>query len=159
MFGADTVTVARRGEYYRLSLPVGATVDVVEFEHALTEAAASSARGDLASRIALREKALALYTGDLLPELCASEHIGAERQRLRRYAAAAAAALASDYRSLGDDEKAMDAAQRSVQLDPEQEIPWLMLAQLHEKAGDHVSAEYVRREHSRIQAALEVSAP
>jgi hypothetical protein len=46
-----------------------------------------------------------------------------------------------------------------VQLDPEQEIPWLILAELHDRAGDPVSADYVRREHARRQANLEVSTP
>jgi DNA-binding SARP family transcriptional activator len=159
ILGADTVTVGRHGEHYRLCLPVGAAVDVVQFENALTEAAATSARGDVDGRIGLRERALALYAGDLLPEFCGTEPVEAERQRLRRRAAAAAAALASDYRERGELAKAMDVAQRSVDLDPEQEIPWLMLAELHQKAGDHVSADHVRREHSRIQAALAVSGP
>jgi DNA-binding SARP family transcriptional activator len=158
ILGADTVRVGRRGEHYRLCLPAGAAVDVVQFEKALTEAAAASARGDIDGRIDLREQALALYPGDLLPEFWGTEHVESERQRLRRRAAAAAAALASDYRERGEFAKAMDVAQRSVDLDPEQEIPWLMLAELHEKAGDHVSADHVRREHSRIQAELTVSA-
>jgi DNA-binding SARP family transcriptional activator len=158
-FGAHTVTVRRRGEHYRLCLPNGAAVDVMEFENALAEATAASARGDVQSRVGLREKALALYAGDLLPEFCETEHVGSERQRLRRRAAAAAAALASDYRGLGECEKAMDVAQRSVDLDPEQEVPWLILAELHEKAGDYISADHVRREHSRMQADLEMKAP
>ena len=78
---------------------------------------------------------------------------------MRRSAAAAAAALASDYRTLGDYEQALVTAQRSVQLDPYQEIPWLILADLHEKLGDVSSAEYVRREHARVRAELEVSVP
>ncbi len=45
-----------------------------------------------------------------------------------------------------------------LKLDPYQEIPWLILADLHEKVGDFSSAEYVRREHARIKADLEVSA-
>jgi DNA-binding SARP family transcriptional activator len=158
ILGADTIRVGRRGEHYRLCLPAGADVDVVQFEKALTEAAAASGCGDIDGRIRLREQALAVYTGDLLPEFCGTEHVESERQRLRRRAAAAAAALASDYRERGEFAKAMDVAQRSVDLDPEQEIPWLMLAELHEKAGDHVSADHVRREHSRIQAELTESA-
>ena len=88
-----------------------------------------------------------------------SQHIEDERDRLRRSAAAAAAALASDCRTLGDYEDALGAAQRSVELDPYQEIPWLILADLHDKVGDMGSAEYFRREHARIRAELEVAAP
>jgi two-component SAPR family response regulator len=117
-----------------------------------------SARGDLLGRISARQEALNLYAGDLLPEIYVSEHIDSERERLRRSAAAAAAALASDYRTLGDYEQALVTAQRSVELDPYQEIPWLILADLHEKVGDVSSAEYVRREHARMRAELEVAA-
>jgi DNA-binding SARP family transcriptional activator len=156
MFDADAVTVRRRGEHYGLCLPDGAVVDVVEFEKALAEAAAASARGDVQARVALREKALRLYGGDLLPEFGETEHVDSERQRLRRCAATAAAALASDYCGLDDYEKAMDVAQRSVELDSEPESPWLLLAELHEKAGDHISADHVRREHSRMRADLEM---
>jgi DNA-binding SARP family transcriptional activator len=159
MFGRGEVVIRRRGESYRLCLPAGATVDVRDFTKALARAATLSARGDLPGRISARQEALNVYTGDLLPEITASQHIETERDRLRRSAASAAAALASDYRTLGDHEQALVTAQRSIQLDPYQEIPWLLLADLHEKVGDVSSAEYVRREHARLRTELEVSVP
>jgi DNA-binding SARP family transcriptional activator len=158
MLGQGEVVIRRRGESYRLCLPSSATVDVRDFTNAISRAATLSARGDLLGRISARQEALNLYAGDLLPEIYVSEHIDSERERLRRSAAAAAAALASDYRTLGDYEQALVTAQRSVELDPYQEIPWLILADLHEKVGDVSSAEYVRREHARMRAELEVAA-
>ena len=158
-FGQGEVVIRRLGEAYRLSLPSTASVDVRDFTAALSTAATLSARGDLPGRILARQQALDLYTGDLLPELTGSQHIEDERDRLRRSAAAAAAALASDCRALGDYEDALSAAQRSVELDPYQEIPWLILADLHDKVGDISSAEYLRREHARIRAELEVATP
>jgi DNA-binding SARP family transcriptional activator len=158
MFGQRDVLIRRRGESYRLCLPSDATVDVRDFTDGLSRAATLSARGDVPGRIAARQGALNLYTGDLLPEITGSAHIESERERLRRSAAAAAAALASDYRTLGDYEQAMITAQRSVQLDEYQDIPWLILADVHEKLGDVSSAEYVRREHARMRAELEISA-
>jgi len=158
MLGQGEVVIRRCGESYRLCLPSSAAVDVRDFTNAMSRAAALSARGDLMGRISARQEALNLYTGDLLPEFSGSEHIDSERDRLRRSAAAAAAALASDYRTVGDYEQALVTAQRSVELDPYQEIPWLILADLHEKVGDVISAEYVRREHVRMRAELEVSA-
>src|SRR6185503_9437810 len=104
------------------------TVDVCAFSAAIARADALSARGDMAGRVAARQEALTLYAGDLLPEITGSTHIESERDRLRRSGAAAAAALASDFRTLGDYEQALVTAQRSVQLDPYQEIPWLILA-------------------------------
>ena len=159
MFGQGEVVIRRRGESYRLCLPSRSTVDVCDFTNAISRAATLSARGDVMGRISARQEALNLYAGDLLPEFTGSQHIDTERDRLRRSAAAAAAALASDYRTLGDYEQALVTAQRSVQLDPYQEIPWLILADLHEKLGDVSSAEYVRREHARVRAELEVSVP
>ena len=158
-FGQGEVVIRRRGESYRLCLPSTASVDVRDFTAAVSTAATLSARGDLPGRISARQQALDLYTGDLLPELTVSQHIEDERDRLRRSAAAAAAALASDCRTLGDYEDALGAAQRSVELDPYQEIPWLILADLHDKVGDISSAEYFRREHARMRAELEVAAP
>ena len=158
MFDGGEVVIRRSGESYRLCLSIGASVDVRDFTNALSRAAAMSARGDLQGRISAREDALALYTGELLPEITGTQHVDNERERFRRSVAAAAAALASDYRKLGDYANALGAAQRSVELDPYQEIPWLILADLHEVLGDVSSAEYVRREHARIKADLEVSA-
>jgi two-component SAPR family response regulator len=137
-----------------LTLPANAHVDVVEFERALTDASASSVSGDTEGRIALRQRAVSLYAGDLLPESGGLEHVEAERHRLRRLAAAAAAALASDYRTLGEDAKAMEVAQWSVCRDPEADTAWVILAELHEDAGDHASASYYRRERCRMQAEL-----
>ena len=156
VFATEGVGVQRRGDCYRLSLPTNAHVDVVEFERALTAASMSSARGDVQDRIALRERAISLYVGELLSESGGNEYIEAERERLRRLAAAAAAALASDYRGLGDDAKAMEVAQWSVCRDPEPESAWFMLAELHEDAGDHASGQYYRREYWRVQAELAV---
>jgi DNA-binding SARP family transcriptional activator len=147
------VEIRRHGESYCLCLPTGAISDVRDFTNALSLAAAASARGDRDGRMRLREKAMSLYIGDLLPEM-AVDAVDAERQRLRATAAAAASALASDYAATDDWEKALTAAQRSVDLDPGQDGPWQLLAQLHEKAGDVSSAEFVRRQHLRVQAEL-----
>lgn len=158
MFGGGDVVIRRRSESYRLCLPAAATVDVRDFTNAISRADTLSARGDLDGRVCARQQALDLYAGDLLPEITGSAHIETERDRLRRAAATTAAALASDYRALGDYERALVRAQRSVQLEPYQEIPWLILADLHEKVGDITSAEHVRREHARMREELAISA-
>jgi DNA-binding SARP family transcriptional activator len=155
----DVVTIQRRGEGYRLVLPPGGTVDVCEFDAALVRAAAASARSDMVGRMTARQEALDLYRGDLLPELALSEHIDNQRGSLRRKAAAAAAAMASDCRTMGDYERALASCRRSVDLDPYPEMPWLILADLYEKVGDASSAEHTRREHARTLAELELSAP
>ena len=157
MFSESDLVIRRRGESYRLSLPDRATVDVRDFADALSRAATASARGDVRGRVVARQEALNLYTGELLPEMSGAPNIDEERERLHRAAAAAAAALASDYRTLGEYEQALVTAQRSVQLDQYQDNAWVVLADLHETLGDLSSAEYVRREHARIRADLEVA--
>lgn len=157
MFGDTGLSIVRSGESYRLCLPARATVDVRDFADALARAAAASARGDLRGRVAARQEALDLYTGELLPEFSGSSAVDAERQRLNLAAAGAAAGLASDYRTLGEFERALAVAQRSVQLDPYQDSAWLVLTDVHTTLGDDSAAEYVRREHARLRADLEVS--
>jgi DNA-binding SARP family transcriptional activator len=156
MFGRAELVIGRRGESYRLELDERSTVDVRDFTDALARAAAASARGDLRGRMSARHEAMNLYTGELLPEISGSAYLDAERHRLQRAAAAAAAALAADHQSLGEFEQALAMAQRSVQLEPYQDTAWAVLAELHESLGDHSSAELVRREHARMQTDLDV---
>jgi len=152
-FGAVGLDLRRHGESYRLCLPDEAVSDVRDFTGALSLAAAASARGDQDGRVKLREKAMALYSGDLLPDM-AIDAIEVERQRLRAAAAAAACALACDYASVDDVEKALGAAQRAVDLDAGQDGAWRLMAELHERVGDVSSADYVRHQHRRVRADL-----
>ncbi|MEV3904143.1 BTAD domain-containing putative transcriptional regulator [Mycobacterium sp. NPDC050551] len=150
------VGIDRRGESYRLCLPASAAVDVGAFADAVARAGMLAARGDVAGRMAARRAALDQYTGDLLPELTGMSHIEVERDRLRHRAAAVAAALAADHLALGKHDQALAAAERSLQLEAEQDTAWLVLADLHAQLGDEGSAECVRREHARIRAELGV---
>lgn len=154
LFGGS-VAIARHGESYCLRLPAGAVVDVEQFTAALAAASAASARGDTDRRMTARRTALALYTGTLLPGLTV-EPVEQERQRLRRAAAAAAAGLAADHRARGEYGPALAAAQRSVDLEPCQDMAWRVMAELHDAGGDASAAELTRREHARIQAELTV---
>lgn len=155
LFENTGMELLRRGDAYRLCLPPESATDVREFERALSDAAAASARGDTAGRVRGRQAALALYTGDLLPEDGPAEHVAEIRGRLRRAAADAAAALAADYRDTGDATSAHDAAQMAVRLNPYQDPPWLLLIDLHEEAGDTCAAELVRREYASVRADLD----
>jgi len=148
------ITIERTREKYRMSLPDNATVDVVAFDELLSRASVTAAQGDVGGRIAAREEILGLYAGDLLVDFPPTDHVDAERCRYRRGAAGAAAALAADYHTLGENDLAMKVARRSVELDPEDESAWLLIADLHDATGDHVGAEHVRREHALIQADL-----
>lgn len=148
------IRIERTGDKYRISVPTNTEVDVVMFDDFLTKASVSAVQGDIDGRIAAREDVLRLYTGDLLTDFPSGDHVDAERRRYRRAAAAAAAALAADYHGLGESDLAMTIARRSVDLNPEDETSWLIIADLHDAAGDHVAAEHVRREHAQMQAEL-----
>lgn len=148
----------RHGESYRLALPADSTVDLRVFEGELRRAQEAATYGGVAAGIAARESGLAQYTGDLLPEDGAAEYVVDERERIRMVAAVTATALAQDCHQLGLIRQAQSAARRSVQLDPFQDIPWMLLTELYESTGDLSAAECVRREHAKVLASLESDA-
>lgn len=152
--GSEMLT--RRGDAYALTLPAGSTVDVRSFEQGLREAARCSKHGDILAAVKARESALAMYTGDLLPEDGPAEHIVGDRERLQLAAAAAAATQARDNRELGRTKQALDAARLSVQLDRYQDLAWDLLAELLEESGDLTAAAHARIEHTRAQSDLDV---
>jgi DNA-binding SARP family transcriptional activator len=151
--GPDVLT--RHGDAYRLALPEGSTVDIRSFESTLREAASCAARGDTAGSARNRAAALALYTGELLPEDGPAEYLVDDRDRFRLAAASAAAGLARDTLELGRPREALDAARRSVQLDRYQDLAWELLVQVHEASGDSSAAARARHEHARVQAELD----
>ncbi len=155
--GADMI--GRHGDAYRLALPPGGAVDVLEFDAAVRDAARAAARGDRAEAIASRETALAAYTGDLLPEEGPAEQFSAERDRYRLAAAEVAARLAEDHHVDGAPAAALAAARRSVHLDRYQDAAWRTLIEVQLAAGDATAAERTRRDHARAQAELDIVAP
>ncbi len=152
--GADTLR--RHGDTYQLALPTGSTVDVVDFERAIAAADTAARRGDVAGAAGSRDRALALYQGDLLPEDGSTDPIVGTRDRLRLAAAAVAAAAAAEHARLADPDRAMTAARRAVELDPYQDPPWRLIIDMHEAAGDASAAERARQEHVRVRAELGV---
>ena len=144
--------VVRRGDAYRLSVPPGTRVDVRDFEALLKSATSAATTGEA---LTMRQRAVALYTGELLPEEGPAEFVAGTRDRLRVAAASAAASVAQDAASIGRDREAAAAARFSIDLDPFQDLPWRLLAELHEAAGDSSAAEQVRRDHARARDELE----
>jgi DNA-binding SARP family transcriptional activator len=147
--------IVRDGDAYGLILPPGSEIDVAAFERALRAASTAVTRGDPVHAVAAHREAMALYTGELLPEEGPAEYLVAARERLRLAAAGAAAAAARESRQLGELGEAIAAARRSVELDPFQDTAWELLAELHTDAGDHLAAAQARRDHSRAIAELE----
>jgi DNA-binding SARP family transcriptional activator len=144
--------IVRHGDAYRLELPPGSRVDVRDFEALLRRASAAETREQA---LAARQEALGLYVGELFPEEGPAEFVVATRDRLRVAAAGAAAAAAQDAAAIGRAREALAAARLSVDLEPYQDLPWQLLADLHEAAGDISAAEQARRDHARARDELE----
>lgn len=152
IFEQHGLGVLRRAESYLLQLPPGSTVDVPEYEQALADAGAPHVALD--DRIRHRRRALDLYRGDLLPEDHCLEHVTRERDRLRRTAALAAAALSEDLMTAGSNVTARAAAELSLRIEPYQDAAWITLIRLVTLSGDSSTAQRLRREYNRMRDEL-----
>ncbi|HWJ52083.1 MAG TPA: BTAD domain-containing putative transcriptional regulator, partial [Propionibacteriaceae bacterium] len=151
--GLPEDSVRREADAYALRLP-GCVDQLHDFERLFRQAAREDASGRRPEALRCRLDALDLYTGDLLPEVGPAEWVVGERDRLRVVAARVGAEAARLAYELADFDTAVHAAQRSLQLDPFHDPSWTLLAELHERLGDHSAAEMTRREHARVVADL-----
>ena len=71
--------VARDGEAYRLALPDGASVDLIEFDRAFADGRAARARRDIDRSIGTYQRVVDLHCGELLPEDGPAEWVVQER--------------------------------------------------------------------------------
>jgi DNA-binding SARP family transcriptional activator len=153
--GLDAAAVLpRHADAYRLELPEGSLADLRDLQTEVTLADAARAEGDLTASVRHREIALALYTGELLPEDGPSEWVVDERERLRLLATTAATTLARDLRALRRLQEAIAAAHRVVQIDPWSDLGWRLLAQLYDEVDDPGTAARCRRRHQEVAREL-----
>jgi DNA-binding SARP family transcriptional activator len=146
--------VRRRGDAYRLTLPAGSRIDVLDFDRLVRAAAPHLRQGRPGEAVRSLSQALSLYVADLLPEDGPAEWVVPERERLRLLAATAAADLAVAQRELGELREAQVAARRSAELDPVQDAAWRLLAELYEEADDFSAAARARQDQARAHAQL-----
>ena len=106
-----------------------------------------------------RLAALDRYAGDLLPEVGPAEWVVEERNRLRLLAASVGSAAARDALAAGELRTALDAARRSVALDPYHDSSWQLVVEINERLGDQSAAAVARREQARVWADLGLVAP
>lgn len=143
-------TLARHGDTYALVLPPGSESDVAEFAAGLQAAKlARHARDADAERGALAQ-ALAAYRGELLPEDGPSEWVTEIREHLRQQAATAAGRLAELELAGGDLRSAIDAARRSVDIDPFRDASWRLLIVACDQAGESAASARARREYTEV---------
>jgi DNA-binding SARP family transcriptional activator len=151
--GLPEDSIRREADTYALNLP-DCVDQLGDFERLIRQAARDEAAGRTRVALRCRLEALDLYTGDLLPEVGPAEWVVAERERLRVGAARVGAEGARLAYELVDFDTALRAAQRSLQLDPFHDPSWALVAELHQRLGDHSAAEMTRREHARVIADL-----
>jgi DNA-binding SARP family transcriptional activator len=144
----------RHGDAYALELP-SADDQLADFERLAYEAT----RAQPPNALRLRLAALDRYTGDLLPEAGPAEWVVEERTRLRLLAAEVGSGAARDALAAGDLRTALEAARRSVALDPYHDSSWELIVEICERLGDHSAAAVARREQARVWVDLGLVIP
>lgn len=115
------------------------SLDVIQFEEALVQAAQREQAQDTAALRHALEEAQRLYRGDLLPG-CYDEWILAERDRLRQRYFASSERLLALKEQERDYEMAISIAQQLLRQDPLQEATARQLMRLHALKGDRAAA-------------------
>jgi DNA-binding SARP family transcriptional activator len=98
-----------------------ASVDVYEFEDRLSQARRRDAQGDPATAERLREEAIALYTGDLLPQAAYESWALGPREGLREQYLSTLARLAEAAISRDHPEAALAHAEKMLEAEPTHE--------------------------------------
>jgi DNA-binding SARP family transcriptional activator len=152
-------TLARHGDTYALVLPPGSEADVVDFAAQLQAATqARRARDAEAERTALG-RAVAVYRGELLPEDGPAEWVIDPRERLQQQAATAAGRLAELGLASGDFRSAIDAARRSVDIDPFRDASWRVLIAACDQADEPAAAARAKRDYRAVLSMLDIPVP
>jgi len=152
--GVTEDALRRHGDAYALQLP-GVSDQLADFERLAHAAGREQGSETLRSRLS----ALDRYAGDLLPEVGPAEWVVDERNRLRLLAASVGSAAARDALAAGELRTALDAARRSVALDPYHDSSWQLVVEINEQLGDQSAAAVARREQARVWADLGLVAP
>jgi DNA-binding SARP family transcriptional activator len=148
--------LARDGDAYRLEVPEGSSIDVLELESAIATARTARIGGDVATtRTALR-RALDLYAGELLPEDGPATWLVEPRERYRTMAVEAAQWLAELAHRDGEAAEAVAASLRGLAIDRYSDPLWRLLIDAREAAGDHGAALRARRDYEGVLAGLGV---
>ena len=154
--GASSMIV-RDGDAYRLTLPPGSRVDLIEFDEALGRARPLRGRGKTDEAVAAYTRALDLYAGHLLPEDGPAEWLVRERDRRRDEVSEAAHAVARMHLDRGDPVGAAVACERGLHADHYDDALWRLCVCAYEQAGDAAAAARARQKYRRILTALGVS--
>ena len=152
--GITEDALRRHGDAYALELP-SASDQLADFQRL----ARAATRAPRPKALQLRLAALDRYAGDLLPEVGPAEWVVEERTRLRLLAAEVGSEAARDALAADDLRTALEAARRSVALDPYHDSSWQLIVEICERIGDHSAAAIARREQARVWVDLGLAVP
>ena len=147
------VTIERDGDAYRLVLGY-ARSDVQQFSAAVHAAEQAALAGDAAGQAAALQRALALYSGDLLPEEGAAEWVLGAREQYRLLAVGAAADLADLELAADRPACAAAAARRGLQVDRYDDRCWRLLVAALRAGGGVAAARQAELDYRAMLAEL-----
>ncbi|HEY8791135.1 MAG TPA: AAA family ATPase [Actinopolymorphaceae bacterium] len=148
--------VVRAGPSYRIAAPECVTVDVLVFTERL--AAARRSHDPAVRRIEL-EAALAVYTGDLLPDDAAAEWVTERRESSRAELVDAAVALADLLLATGLPRDASQACQAGLRVDRYRDDLWRLLIESLARSDDLAASARAELRYRAMLAELGVAVP
>jgi DNA-binding SARP family transcriptional activator len=150
--------LVRTGDAYAVALPPAGYADTIAFAAAIQSWQRLRLSGGMPEQVEALRAALAAYTGDLLPEDGPAEWVVQARERYRRQATAAAAALAGAELQLGHVAEAIAAAEYCINgLDPHDDDAWQVLLQAYARSGAPAKAAEARRRYQEMLSSLGLS--
>jgi DNA-binding SARP family transcriptional activator len=148
----------REGDAYRLALPAGSEVDLLEFDRAVAAGRSALERSDAAAASQALQAALDRYRGELLPEDGPADWVADRRELCRMAAVEAAEGLAGILLAGGDSAGAARAATAGLQIERYHDPLWRILIRARDEAGDQGAARRARSSYDRMLAELGVEA-
>jgi DNA-binding SARP family transcriptional activator len=150
--------IVREGSSYRLALPPGSWVDLIEFDRLIAAARQARASQDLERHEDASREALELYRDDLLQDEGPADWVIGARERRRQEAVEAAEAAATTLERRGELQLAAQFCAIGLRLDRYYDPLWRRLVAIRERAGDDGAARRVRDAYQAALRELELSA-
>ncbi len=155
---ASGLAIGRDGESYRLVVPPGGRLDIIEFDASVARARRAAERGDHGAALEAGFEALNAHPDDLLVEEGPAEWVLGPRDQYRAALVATAAIAADAALTSGKPELAATAAERGLAVDRYADGLWRLLERALVAAGDVAAAERARRNYADVREELGLDA-
>ena len=150
--------IVRDGDAYRLDLGPRDEVDVSEFDRAIAGGVRALGHGDAEGARVSLQRALDLYSGELLGEDGPAEWLVRERERRRFEVSTAAHELAQLLLAQGEPAEAAAACERGFYANPFHDALWRLCVEAYEAAGNPAAAARTGRRYDDVLAGLGLNA-